>query len=246
MPSEGRGVGDRTWQVTVPWKGVEKAVTCVLDAPQGEALLPVTLVLAHGAGGSLASPFMEAMAAALAARGMRTVRFNFPYREAGRRMPDPRPLLLETWRGVSETVRARWPDGALVIGGKSMGGRMAGLHLAGGGAEDGIVYLGFPLRGPKGDEDARIGPMASIAVPQLYVQGTRDPFGDGAALRPYLAGMARARLLEVSDGDHGFAAPRRTGRTLEATLAWVAGEVAAWLWDTVCRERPGSAAINPR
>jgi len=186
------------------------------------------------------------MAAALAAEGVRTVRFNFPYREAGRRMPDPRGLLLETWRAVTEAVRGRWPGGALVIGGKSMGGRMAGLHLAGGGTADGIVYLGFPLRGPKGDAEARIGPMAAIAVPQLYVQGTRDPFGDGAALGPYLAEMPRARLVEVPDGDHGFAAPRRTGRTLEAALARVAGEVAAWLREAVCGEGPGAAAVNPR
>lgn len=235
-------------RLNVPWQGDSRPVSLAHHPVAAGVTLPAWLVLAHGAGGTRESPFMVALAAALVATGVGVTLFNFPYSEAGRRMPDREPLLLATWDAVVRAVQAETPPGTtLVCGGKSMGGRMAGLAAARGLPAQGVVYLGFPLcpprkRGAAGAADdpcaARIAPLVGVPVPQLFVQGSRDPFGSGDDLRPHLARMRNARLHTVSGGDHSLERPGHDGVPLADTLADVAQSVVRWLREDV----PGTRA----
>jgi predicted alpha/beta-hydrolase family hydrolase len=187
-----------------------------------------TVVLAHGAGAPMDSPFMNAMAAGLAAAGLRAARFEFPYmhrRRAGeRRPPDREPALREAWKRV---IAALGGGGKLVIGGKSMGGRMASLVADEEGVR-GLVCLGYPFHPPKQPEHLRTAHLADLRTPTLIVQGSRDPFGTPAEVAGYaLAPSIRVEWME--DGDHSFKPRASSGRTeegnLEAAVAAVVGFV---------------------
>jgi len=189
----------------------------------------VVLVLAHGAGADQAHPFMVRYAEGLAARGIDTVTFNFLYTEEGRSMPDRTAQLEGCYRAVVEVVRGSY-DGALVIGGKSMGGRIAS-HLAAAALEGlrALVTLGYPLHPPGKPEQLRVAHLHRIEVPALFVQGTRDVFGGPDDLSPHLAGVRAARVLPVEDGDHSFAVLKRSGKTAAQVDALVLDAIAAWL-----------------
>lgn len=192
----------------------------------------LTLVLGHGAGAPQTSAFMVAFARALAERGLTTVTFNFPYMEQRRRMPDRAPALEAAFRAVIEVVRARpdWGRDRLVIGGKSMGGRMAS-YVAAAGLDGlaGLVFLGYPLHPPGRPEQRRDGHLSRIREPMLFVQGARDTFGTPEELAPILVPLGPAvRLHVVADGDHSFKVPRRGPVPQEAVFARVQDEVAGW------------------
>jgi len=185
----------------------------------GPASAPVTIALAHGAGAPMDSAFMVAFAEGLATRGLRCVRFEFPYmhqrREDGKKRPPNRaPVLLETWRAVIDELGAD----NLVIGGKSMGGRMASMvarELEEEGAPvKGLVCLGYPFHPPGKPEKAegRMAHLLDIKTPTLILQGTRDTFGtiDQVPTFP-LSNAIRVQWLE--DGDHGFKPRKKSGRT---------------------------------
>jgi predicted alpha/beta-hydrolase family hydrolase len=186
--------------------------TRLVDGP-GDA--PLTVILAHGAGAPMDSPFMETMAKGLAHRGWRVVRFEFPYMarrrtEGVKAPPDRQPILLETWRAQ---VAAQGDPRRLVIGGKSMGGRMASLV-----ADDlgvaGLIGLGFPFHAPgKPDQAAiRCAHLAQLTTPSLFCQGTRDTLGsrDSIATLP-LSDAIRVHWL--ADGDHSLKPRKASGRT---------------------------------
>jgi uncharacterized protein len=187
-----------------------------------------TLVLAHGAGAAQDHPRLVAHATALAAAGLEVVTFNFLYTDNGRRVPDRMPILEATYRGVLGWLRARGV-GRLVIGGKSMGGRVASMIAAAmPGMADALVFLGYPLHPPKRPEQLRAAHLARIAEPMLFVQGERDPFGTPDELGPILAGLPRATLHVVPGGDHALCVPRRLRPQVEAdgeTHAAIAGFV---------------------
>jgi len=153
-------------------------VTALVYPPPEPARPLATLILAHGAGAPQSSTFMVDFAQGLARRGCRTITFNFPYTEQGRRLPDRAPTLEACFRDVIAAIRARadGPGGPLVIGGKSMGGRIAS-HLASQGLEDlaGLVALGYPLHPPGRPEQLRAVHLARIRQPMLIVQGQNDP-----------------------------------------------------------------------
>jgi len=178
----------------------------------GPAAAPLTIALAHGAGAPMDSPFMAAFAEGLAAEGFRVVRFEFPYmvkrRLTGtRRLPDCAPVLLEAWRAV---IAALGP-GRLVIGGKSLGGRMASLVADETGVR-GLVCLGFPFHAPGKPATERIGHMANLVTPTLILQGERDTLGNAGEVAGYdLSGAVRVHWL--ADGDHGFKPRRASGLT---------------------------------
>ena len=209
------------------------SVTALVYPPPDPARPVATLILAHGAGAPQSSAFMVDFARALAWRGCHAVTFNFPYTEQGRRLPDRAPALEACFRDVIATIRAR-PElaaGPLVIGGKSMGGRMA-THLAAQGVAElaGVVALGYPLHPPGRPEQHRAQHLAQIRQPMLIVQGSRDTFGTPEELRPVLAPLgARATLLVVEGGDHSFKVPKRGPITQEAVFARVQDEIAAWI-----------------
>jgi predicted alpha/beta-hydrolase family hydrolase len=161
-------------------------------------------------------PFLEDVAAALARRGVGTLRWEFPYAAAGSRRPDPRPVLLDA---VSTAVaEARRLAGGLPLfaGGKSMGGRMTSLAASAGRLDDvaGIVFLGFPLHPAGRPGVERADHLASVAAPMLFLQGTRDALAELARLRPICEALGpRARLHVVDGADHGFRVPKRSGRS---------------------------------
>jgi len=189
-----------------------------------------TIVLAHCAGAPMDSPFMAAMARGLAGRGLRVVRFEFPYmrarRERGeRKPPDRQPVLERAWREVIERLGG---GGELVVGGKSLGGRIASMVADGAGAR-GLVCLCYPFHPPSAPERLRTAHLKALRTPTLVVQGTRDPFGSPAEIEGY--GLSPAiRLVFLPDGDHSFKPRVSSGRTekqnLEAAMDAVAEFVA--------------------
>ena len=188
-----------------------------------------TVVLAHGAGAPMDSPFLNVMAAGLAAAGLRVARFEFPYRrrrrEEGRRgAPDGEPALRAAWK---EVIEALGGGERLVIGGKSMGGRMASLVADEVGAR-GLVCLGYPFHPPDQPDRLRTAHLHDLRTPTLIVQGTRDPFGTPEDVAGY--GLSPAiRVLWLEDGDHSFKPRASSGfkekQHLETAVAAVVGFV---------------------
>lgn len=172
------------------------------------------LVLAHGAGAGMRSPFMESFAAGLAARGVTVFRFEFPYmREIGatgrRRPPNPLAVLEAAWRGLIAELSPR----RLIIGGKSMGGRVASL-VADDSNAAGLVCLGYPFHPPGKPEKLRTAHLATLRTPALICQGTRDPFGTRADVASYTLSPA-IQMLWLEDGNHSLEPRRASGFTAE-------------------------------
>jgi predicted alpha/beta-hydrolase family hydrolase len=190
------------------------------------------LVLAHGAGNDMHGEFLSFVHAALAERGTLTVKFNFPYTERGARAPDRPPVLIDAWRAVARSVRedAKVAPNRLVLGGKSMGGRIASMIAADGEECAGLVLLGYPLHPAGQPAKLRVDHLARIRVPMLFVQGTRDPLGEIALLEEELAGLeAPVTLHRIEEGDHSFAVPKRLGRAPQEIRDEIAGVVERWL-----------------
>jgi uncharacterized protein len=212
-------------------------VTAVEYPAAGSAPVGATLVLAHGAGAGQQSPFMKGYAAALAARGLPVITFDFPYTEHRRRLPDRAPILEACWRAVIDAVTARvGPDTRLVAGGKSMGGRIASQVAAADGEDSpltGLVFLGYPLHPPGRPEQRRDAHLPRIRVPMLFVQGSRDAFGSPDELAVALRSAGGLAELHIVDGgDHSFHVPKKwpvaqadvDGLVQDAIVAWVTGE----------------------
>jgi predicted alpha/beta-hydrolase family hydrolase len=208
-------------------------VTALVYSPPERSRPVATLILAHGAGAPQSSAFMVDFARGLARRGCQAVTFNFPYTEQGQRLPDRAPTLEACFRDVIAAIRARadLATGPLVIGGKSMGGRIAS-HLAAQGLADlaGLVALGYPLHPPGRPEQLRALHLARIRQPMLIVQGSRDAFGTPEELRPALVPLgATATLHVVEGGDHSFKVPKRGPITQEEVFERVQDEIAGWI-----------------
>lgn len=175
-------------------------------------------MLAHGAGAGMDVPALAAITAGLADRGLRVARFEFPYmlkrRETGRRRPpDRQPVLLETWRAV---IGRLGPEG-LVIGGKSMGGRMASLVADETGVA-GLVCLGYPFHPPARPEKTRTDHLAGLKTPTLILQGDRDRLGTPEDVAGYTLSAA-ITVDWIPDGDHDLVPRKRSGRTAEENWA---------------------------
>jgi uncharacterized protein len=233
----------RHLQIDVPEAG---AITAI-EYPAGESpAAPRTLVLAHGAGAGQQHPFMVAAARALSERGLRVVTFNFPYVEQRRRAPD-RPAVLErTWAAVIEAATAGplASVGSLVIGGKSMGGRIASQVLASDVAHpvDGLVLLGYPLHPPGKPLQLRTEHLPRIRTPMLVVQGERDPFGTEGEIRPVFQELDVPVTIEiVPGGDHSFKVPKQHDRTQTMVLDDIWARIDLWT-----RNLPRSTPPPPR
>lgn len=186
-------------------------------------------VLAHGAGAPMDSPTMEAIATGVAAAGIRVVRFEFPYmrqrRSGGRRRPpDRQAVLLETWHAVIDSLGGAE---SLVIGGRSMGGRMASLIADAVGAL-GLVCLGYPFHPPGKPEKLRTEHLAGLRTPTLIVQGERDAFGSKAEVGGYVLSDA-IRIHWLADGDHSFVPRKKSGHTADCHLAEAATVTAKFI-----------------
>jgi predicted alpha/beta-hydrolase family hydrolase len=183
------------------------------------------LLLAHGAGAPMDSPFMDAIAEAVAAAGFEVIRFEFEYmakrREDGqRRGPDRAPKLIARFQEVLNLVG---PAAEVVIGGKSMGGRIASMIADDVGAA-GVVCLGYPFHPPGKPERLRTAHLATLKTPTLIVQGTRDRFGTEEEVAAYSLSPS-IELVWMEDGDHSFKPRKKSGRTPEQNLEAAANAV---------------------
>ncbi len=190
-----------------------------------------TLILAHGAGAPMDSPFMQAMAQGLAARGVRVVRFEFAYMaqrrlDGRKRPPNPQAQLLQQWRDVHAQVRQR-VAGPLAIGGKSMGGRMASL-LADELGVSALVCLGYPFYAAGKPEKPRVAHLAELRTPTLIIQGQRDALGNQETVAGY-ALSAAIELHWLQAADHDLKPLKASGFTHEQHLATAAGLIEAFL-----------------
>lgn len=173
-------------------------------------------VLAHGAGAGMRHPFLETMAQRLAERGIATLRYQFPYMEQRARRPDPPAVAEAAVRAAVEEAARAAPGLPLVAGGKSFGGRMTSSAQANAPLPGvvGLVFLGFPLHPPGRPGITRAEHLDRVAVPMLFLQGTRDDFADIALLRRVIARLGtRATLHLIEGGDHSFKVLKRSGRT---------------------------------
>lgn len=188
------------------------------------------LVLGPGAGGTRRTPFLLRMAEAIAQSGRAAVLFHFPYSEAGRGRPDPAPKLELAVAAAAARVRERLGPRTLVLGGKSMGGRMASMAAASGLACDGLVFFGYPLHPPGKEHQLRDAHLPRIAAPMLFLQGTRDDFARFDLIEAVTARLGpRATLVRLEAADHSFGVIKRSGRTTAEVEAEMLAALFAWL-----------------
>lgn len=191
------------------------------------------LVLAHGAGAGMSHPFLGKLAVELASVEIATFRYQFPYMEQRRRVPDSPPLLKSTVRAAVRAASEAAPDLPILAGGKSMGGRMtsqaAGDHPPEFETVRGLVFFGFPLHPPGNPGTKRAEHLAQVRMPMLFLQGTRDQFADLKLLRPICASLgARATLHEIETADHSFHVLKSSGKTDAEVMRELAQSVRTW------------------
>jgi predicted alpha/beta-hydrolase family hydrolase len=195
-------------------------------------------VLAHGAGAGMTHPFMGAVAAGLAERGVATLRYQFPYMERGSKRPDP-PALAQATVGAAVAAAHRLkPKLPLIAGGKSFGGRMTSQAQAKAPLPEvrGLAFLGFPLHPAGKPSQERAAHLFDVKVPMLFLQGTRDTLASLDELKPLCKALGRRATLKLfDDADHSFHVPARTGRKDAQVLAGVLDAFTAWLDGVILR-----------
>lgn len=208
-----------------------ESVEAMLYPAEGEPT-GVTVLLGHGAGANQMSAFMRLFASGLAARGFNAMTFNFLYTEQGRRLPDPKARLESCYRAVIEAVHKhkKLKANRLVIGGKSMGGRIASqVAAADSEGVGGLVFLGYPLHPPGKPDQLRAEHLKDIRAPMLFVQGSRDVFGTANEIRAIVKKQRLpATLYTVEGGDHSFKVPKTLGGPQQEIYETIMDEVAQW------------------
>jgi predicted alpha/beta-hydrolase family hydrolase len=206
-----------------------RSVSGLLELPR-EAR--ACLVLAHGAGAGMEHPFMASVAAGLGARGVATLRYQFPYMERGAKRPDSPAVAQGTVRAaVTEAARLA-PGVPLFAGGKSFGGRMTSQAQAQSRLPEvrGLAFLGFPLHAPGKASDERGQHLFEVKIPMLFLQGSRDDFAELSLLKPLLERLgARAMLKLLADADHSFHVPARSGRKDAEVRDELLDALAGWM-----------------
>ena len=210
----------------------KESVSAILSVPD-RFESGVAVIVAHGAGNDMNNPLLVFFCEHLAAAGYLAVRFNFPYKEHGRRAPDRQPLLEDTWRQVLHFVKndSGYSLRKVFLAGKSMGGRVAAeMQAKGSLAADGIIFLGYPLH-PAGDkEKLRDAHLYLIKLPMLFFAGTRDSLCDPDILQVVLDRLRPQAELEVIEGgDHSFNVPKSSSLTSQAVYEKIAARSILWI-----------------
>ena len=186
----------------------------------------VAIILAHGAGQGIDSPFMKFFHETLSKRGLLSVQFNFDYMQQGRSIPDPQPKMQALYREVVAEVRAAHRPKKTIIGGKSMGGRVASYIAGSTGGVNGLVFLGYPLHPPGKQDKMRDEHLYEIDLPMLFLSGTRDTFAERELLEKVVKKLGkRATLVWTEKGDHSL----KVGKSGTATLEAAADEIVKWV-----------------
>lgn len=205
------------------------AVSGLLLKPEAAQAL---LVLAHGAGAGMRHRFLEQAAVKLAAAGVATLRYQFPYMEKRVKRPDSEAVLVDTVRAALLAARKLAGDLPIFVGGKSMGGRMSSLAAARQPLEDvrGLVFFGFPLHAAGRPGAERGEHLTGIKLPMLFLQGSRDALAELKLLKPLCSKLAgRAELFVVKGGDHSFHVLKSLGRSDDKVLDDVVKKTAEWI-----------------
>jgi uncharacterized protein len=185
----------------------------------------IAIILAHGAGQGTNSPFMRYFHEALSNRGLLSVQFNFAYMDEGRKIPDPQPKMQALYRQIVKEVSETHRPRKIVIGGKSMGGRVASYIAADTEGVRGLVFLGYPLHPPGKQDQLRDGHLYGIPQPMLFLSGTRDTFAQRDLLAKVVGRIGdRATLVWTEGGDHSLT----VGKSGNAPLEAAAERIAAW------------------
>lgn len=201
-----------------------------------------TVVLAHGAGAGKDHPFITGFTNALNDLNIATLRFNFPYMDAGKKFPDRPPLAIATWRAVMDEALKLSTNKPIYAAGKSFGGRMASMAVAEGMEAAGLIFLGYPLHAPKKPEKLRDEHLYGLQVPMLFMQGTRDPFAQPEFLEPVVKKIGdNASLKWFEGGDHSFKVAR-SKRTVEQDGAILAATVREFINNNLTDIELSSAA----
>jgi len=193
-------------------------------------------VLAHGAGAGMTHPFMAAVAAELAQRGIATLRYQFPYMEKRSKRPDPPKLAHAAVRAAVSEAARRLPTLPLIAGGKSFGGRMTSQAQAAAPLPGvrGLAFLGFPLHPAGRPSQERGEHLFDVQIPMLFLQGARDQLASLDQLEPVCKALgARATLAVFPDADHSFHVPARSGRKDPDVRGEVLDRLAAWIDDVI-------------
>ena len=199
------------------------SVAAIASEPDGPSVL--TFLYTPGAGSNVHDPFGKFLCRELASRGVRAVRFQFPYQEAGKRSPDRPTVLEETWRAAIDQLAGE----RTVVGGRSMGGRIASQVVADGMSVAGLALFAYPLHPPGKPERSRTGHLPALRVPVLFCSGTNDAFGSPEELREAAALAERSTVHLMEHADHGFSAPKSSGRTREQVWAEALAAMTGWL-----------------
>lgn len=209
-----------------------------IDAASSVSALALTphnakacFVFAHGAGAGMTHPFMAAAADGLAARRIATLRYQFPYMEKATKRPDNAPVAHAAVRAAVAAARTRFPGRPLIAGGKSFGGRMTSQAQAASPMEAvrGLAFFGFPLHAAGKPSDERAAHLFDIAVPMLFLQGSKDKLAELRLLEPLIGRLgAGASLHVVNDADHSFHVPARSGRSDKDVMAELIDVFASW------------------
>jgi len=204
------------------------SVSALLERPPDAWLL---YVLAHGAGAGMRHAFLESISAALAARGVATMRYQFPYMEAGSRRPDSPAVAEATVRAAVIQAGLAVPELPLIAGGKSFGGRMtSGAAASSLPGVRGLAFLGFPLHPPGRPGTRRADHLVRVELPMLFLQGTRDQFAQTDLITGVCHRLGgRATLHLVEGADHSFGVPKSSGRTAAEVLAELADTLVEWV-----------------
>ena len=183
------------------------------------------IILAHGAGQGIDSPFMKFFHDALRQRGFLSVQFNFEYMQMGRKIPDAQPKMQALYRQVVQEVFDAHRPRKIIIGGKSMGGRVASYIARDTEHVGGLVFLGYPLHPPGKQDQLRDAHLYEINLPMLFLSGTRDTFAERALLEKVVGGLGdRATLVWTERGDHSL----KVGKSGTATLEAAADKIREW------------------
>jgi uncharacterized protein len=209
-----------------------ESVTAILYPAAKKDRAGVTIVLGHGAGADQLSGFMRMVAAGLSQRGCDALTFNFLYKEQGRGVPDPKGRLESCYRAVIAAAldNKKLKGNKLVIGGKSMGGRIASQVAAEEGKRvAGLVFLGYPLHPPGRPDKLRDEHLKEIEAPMLFCQGSRDTFGTEDEIKAIIRKhKLPAKLYVIESGDHSFKVPKSV-KPQQQVYEEVMDELARWV-----------------
>jgi predicted alpha/beta-hydrolase family hydrolase len=212
--------------------GKTERVSGVLSGPEDrQTAESLGIIMAHGAGNNMQNPLFVFLAKGLSEAGFMALRFNFPYKERGKRAPDSPGKLMLTWQSAYRFFQESTGTNRIIVSGKSMGGRIASQMVADGVLTgEGLVFFGYPLHPPGKRDKLRDAHLYEITNPMLFLAGTRDPLCDLTALRSVLAKLRSVWDLEVIEGgDHSFRVPKSYGTTEDDTYNQVLGKTIAWL-----------------